>query len=222
MALYLATMMNGRDDVISAESKAAMLRPASAASPHYGFGWSLDAENGAAYHSGLTPGVETLAVMSPGEGKGVIILVNANGGFGFGENARLMSGVNARAFGREEEGGGGAWGRMSLYLTFALLPGLFVFGMVGAWFRRAGLRAKSGVFGAFSLWFPLLMSLALAWVCVWLIPQLFGVGLSTFSLYQPDFVVLLVATAVTGVIWAVFRLGVCYIGKASPGRAPAA
>jgi hypothetical protein len=94
--------------------------------------------------------------------------------------------------------------------------------MVGAWFRRAGLRAKSGVFGAFSLWFPLLMSLALAWVCVWLIPQLFGVGLSTFSLYQPDFVVLLVATAVTGVIWAVFRLGVFYIGKASPGRAPAA
>ena len=39
-------MMNGQDDVISAESKAIMLRPASAASPSYGFGWSIDTKNG--------------------------------------------------------------------------------------------------------------------------------------------------------------------------------
>jgi CubicO group peptidase (beta-lactamase class C family) len=222
MALYLATMMNGQDDVIRAESKAAMLRSASAASPHYGFGWSIDPSTGAAYHSGLTPGVETLAVLSPAESKGVVILINANGGFGFGEIGGLFSGVSARAFGQVDQSGAGAWGRKSLFLTFALMPALFVIAIVTVWLKRAGLRAKSGLFGAFSLWFPLLVTLPLAWVSIWLIPQLFGVSLSAFSQYQPDFVLLLVATAVTGVLWALFRLGVFYSGKASSSRAPAA
>lgn len=222
MALYLSTMMNGEDDVISAQGKAVMLRPASPASPYYGLGWYIDAENGGAYHSGLTPGIETLAVLSPAQDRGVIILVNANSGMGFGENAALFSGVSARALGREADDGGGSWWRKSLFLTFALMPVLFVTGAGLAWFRRTGLRAKSGVFGAFSLWFPLLMTLALAWVSVWLIPQLFGVSIGTLALYSPDLALLLAATAVTGVLWAVFRLGVFYSGKASPGRPTAA
>lgn len=216
MARYLAMMMNGQDDVVSAESKAAMLRPASAASPSYGFGWSLDVANKAAYHSGLTPGVEALAALSPEDRKGVVVLVNANGGFGFGETARLISGVSARALGRGEEIGGGRWGRLSLYLMFALLPMLFVVGIVGAWRHRASLRGKSGLSGAFSLWFPLVMSAALAWTCVWLIPRMFGVSLGAFHRYQPDFVVLLVATAATGVLWALFRLVVFYSGQGKP------
>ncbi|MBB5661097.1 serine hydrolase domain-containing protein [Brevundimonas halotolerans] len=222
MALYLATMMNGRDDVINVQSKTAMLRPASTASPYYGFGWSIDANTGDAYHSGLTPGIETLAVLSPAEGRAVIILVNANSGMGFGENVGLFSGVSARAFGRDGEDDGDRWGPKSLFLTFALLPVLFVIGAIVAWFRRSGLRAKSGVFGTFSLWFPLLMTLALAWVSVWLIPQMFGVSIGTLALYSPDLALLLAATAVTGVLWAVFRLGVFYSGKASPGRPTAA
>ncbi len=221
LALYLAIMMNGQDDVISAESKAAMLRPASAASPHYGFGWYLDRNSGGAYHSGLTPGVETLAILSPAEGRGVVILVNANSGMGFGETAKLFDGLSARALGRDEESSGGSWSRKLLFLIFALAPALFVFGIVGAWLRRGGLRAKSGVFGAFSLWFPLVMTLALAWTSIGLIPQLFGVPLRTFALYQPDFILLLVATAVTGVLWAMFRLGVFYSGNASPSSPPA-
>lgn len=212
LALYLAMMMNGRDDVLSAAGKAAMLRSAGAASPYYGLGWSLDVEGGAAYHTGLTPGVETLAALSPEDGRGVVVLVNANGGLGFGENVRLISGVSARALGRGAEQAGGSWGPKSLYLTFALLPVLFLAGIAGAWRGRAGLRAKSGAFGAFSLWFPLLTTSVLAWVCVRLIPQLFGVSLGTFRLYQPDFVVLLVASAATGVLWALFRLSVFYSG----------
>ena len=221
MASYLAAMMNGQDDVISAESKAVMLRPASAASPAYGFGWSIDTKNGAVYHSGLTPGVETLAVLLPSKGRGVVILVNANSGIGFGETAGLFSGVKARALGLDEHGSGSSWGRKSLFLTFALLPVIFVIGIVGAWLHRAGLRAKSGAFGAFSLWFPLVMMLALAWIALYLIPHLFGIWIRTFFLYQPDFVLMLVATAVSGVLWAVFRLGVFYSGKLSR-RSPAA
>jgi CubicO group peptidase (beta-lactamase class C family) len=221
MALYLATMMNGQDDVISAESKAAMLRPAGATSPLYGFGWSIDPKSGAVHRSGLTPGIETLAVLAPAAGRGVVILVNANGGIGFGESATLFGGLSSRALGLDDQSGGTSWGRKSLFLTFALLPVLFVIGIVTAWFHRGGLRAKSGAFGAFSLWFPLLMTLALAWTAVYLIPQLFGVPIRTFFLYLPDFVLLLVASAVTGVLWAVFRLGVFYSGKASPSRPPA-
>jgi hypothetical protein len=222
MALYLAVMMNGQDDIISAESKAAMMSPASATSPFYGLGWSIDTAHGLAYHSGLTPGVETLAILSPADDRGVVILVNANSGIGFGESASLFSGISERALGIDDNGGGGNWSRKALFLTFALLPVIFVACILGAWFRRRGLRAKSGVLGALSLWFPLFMMLALAWIALWLIPHLFGVPLQTFSLYQPDFVLLLVASAVTGVAWAVFRLGVFYAGSASPSCAHAA
>jgi hypothetical protein len=62
------------------------------------------------------------------------------------------------------------------------------------------------------------MTIALAWTSVYLIPGLFGVSLSTICLYQPDFVVLLVATATTGVLWAVCRLGVFYGGRLSRHR----
>jgi CubicO group peptidase (beta-lactamase class C family) len=222
MALFLAVMMNGQDDVVSAESKSAMLRPASAASPGYGFGWGIDAANDAAYHSGLTPGVETLAILLPAERRGVVILANANGGMGFGENIRLFNGISARALGLDEQSEGTSWGRKALFLTFALLPVIFVAGIVAAWLKRRGLRAKSGAFGAFSLWFPLLATLAVAWTALQLIPQLFGVSLENFSRYQPDFALLLVATATAGVLWAVFRLATFYSGRFSASRAPPA
>lgn len=220
MASYLAVMLNGQHDVISAESKATMLRPASDASPFYGLGWAIDPQNGTAYHSGLTPGVETLAVLSPSNNRAVVILVNANSGFGFGENAALFRGVSRRALGLEDHGGGSSWGPKSLFLMFALLPVTFVIASAVAWRRRAGLRAKSGASGAFSLWFPLVTTIALAWTALYLIPQLFGVSITTFVLYQPDFVLLLAATAVTGIVWAVFRLGVFYSATSppAPGR----
>ena len=46
LARYLLMMMNGQDDVLSAKGKAAMMRPASTASPFYGFGWFVDSGKG--------------------------------------------------------------------------------------------------------------------------------------------------------------------------------
>jgi hypothetical protein len=63
-------MMNGRDDVLSADGKAQMMRPASPASPFYGLGWFIDADTGTACHSGSTPGFESLATMAPSDGDG--------------------------------------------------------------------------------------------------------------------------------------------------------
>ncbi|MGB7983034.1 MAG: serine hydrolase domain-containing protein [Candidatus Nanopelagicales bacterium] len=88
LARYLQMMMNGRDDVLSAEGKAQTMRPASAASPSYGLGWFINPTGGTVWHSGSTPGVETLATMVPAENAGVVVLVNGGSGLGFGEQPR--------------------------------------------------------------------------------------------------------------------------------------
>ncbi|MEM7458429.1 MAG: serine hydrolase domain-containing protein [Pseudomonadota bacterium] len=210
LALYLAMLLNGTDDIISAQSKSLMMQPASAQSPYYGLGWMLNPQDGTVYHTGISPGVETLALLVPSERKAVVVLVNAGSGMGFGETGNLLNGISAHALGRDYVPDQSSLGRKSLFLMFAVLPLLFLVGTVQAWLRRSGLRAKSGVSGAFSLWFPLLMTLVLAWVCLFLLPNLFGVSLSTLGIFSPDLAIVLLATAVTGLIWAVFRLGLFY------------
>jgi hypothetical protein len=63
------------------------------------------------------------------------------------------------------------------------------------------------------VWFPLLTTLVAAWVLVSLTPGLAGAPLGTVRLFQPDFGLALIASAVTGVLWAVFRVTVAYTGK---------
>ncbi|OLF80670.1 hypothetical protein AWH62_15095 [Maricaulis sp. W15] len=213
MALYLAMMANGEDDLITAEHKAMMMRPASAASPFYGFGWFIDAEADAVYHTGLTPGVETLAILSRSQQRGGVVLVNANSGMGFGVTGDILVGMSAFALGENPEPGGQHFGTQSLYVMVLVLPVLFMAGIMLAWRGRAGLRAKSGVSGWFSLVFPVFSTLAMAWVFVDLMPKLFGAPLATFYLYQPDMTILLVASAVTGVGFAIFRLALALSGR---------
>jgi len=213
VARYLAMMMNGQDDLISADHKAMMMRPANAASPHYGLGWFLDAEADSAYHPGLTPGVETIAVLSRSAPRGGVVLVNANSGMGFGVTGDILAGVSALALGEVPQGGGNHLGAKSLYVMLLVLPVLFVAGIATAWMRRDGLRAKTGAFGLFSLVFPLIATLAMAWVLVDLVPKLFGAPLAVFNLYQPDMTILLVASSVCGVGFAVFRLAVAFTGR---------
>jgi hypothetical protein len=93
-----------------------------------------------------------------------------------------------------------------------LLPVGFLLSMVWAWRHRDEIRAKSGAFGQFSLWFPLLTTLGAAWVLLFLVPKLFGAPLSTIRLFQPDLGWTMIASAATGVLWAVFRLGVAFSG----------
>lgn len=213
LARYLAVMMNGQDDVLSATGKAAMMRPASEASPFYGLGWFVNTGNGTVWHSGSTPGVETLATMIPAQRKGVVVLVNAGSGIGFGETAPLRDGITARALGLDQEAPGSRWMQKLTFLTLALAPLAFLLSMAWAWRKRDEIRAKTGVFGQFSLWFPLLAMLGMAWVFFGLVPILFGVSNQTLHLFQPDLGLAMQATAVTGVAWALFRLAVAYSGK---------
>ena len=216
MARYLAIMMNGEDDVISARSKAAMMRPASDASPFYGFGWFIDTVQGTVFHTGSSPGIETLATMVPAQQKGVVVLVNAGSGIGFGETAQLRNGIAARALGLNYGGEGSRWQQKAVFVALALLPPVFVLSMIWAWLHRGDLRAKSGAFGVFSLWFPLLTTLGMAGFFFFLIPWLFGVSIETLRVFQPDLGLAMTATAATGVLWAVFRLGVAYSGPKRP------
>ncbi|MGB7861221.1 MAG: serine hydrolase domain-containing protein [Acidimicrobiia bacterium] len=216
LALYMEMMMNGEDDVLSAEGKQQMIRPASSVSPFYGFGWYVDPENSTVSHSGLSPGFEALATLIPSEHKGVVVLVNANSGIGFGETAELGNGITARALGLDYDGEGSRWTLRALFISLVLLPIVYMLSMIWAWRHRDEIRAKSGMFGLFSLWFPLLTTLGAAWFILWLMPNLFGTPLGNLALFVPDFGLVLVATAVTGVLWAGFRLGVAYTGKSDP------
>jgi hypothetical protein len=213
LARYLQTMMNGHDDVLSAEGKSLMMRPASAAAPFYGLGWFVDSGNGTVWHSGTSPGYETLATMMPSEKKAVVVLVNAGSGIGFGETTQLRNSITAAALGLDYDGEGSRLSQKALFIALILLPLVYALSMIWAWRHRIDIRAKSGVFGLFSLWFPLLTTLAAAWVILHLVPNLFGTPLANIRLFQPDLGIALIATALTGVLWAVFRLAVAYTGS---------
>ena len=218
LALYMQMMMNGEDDVLSAEGKAQMMRPASGVSPYYGFGWYVDPETGAVWHSGLTPGFEAFALMYPDTRDASVVLLNANGGLGFGETADLQNGVVALSLRRDYRSGGSAWPRASLFGSLLFAPVVYMVAMVWAWRRRDEVRAKSGAAGLFSLWFPMFTTVVAAWVLMWLTPRLFGTSLSSLALFQPDLVLLLIASSLLGVLWAVFRLGVAYSGPTASNR----
>ncbi|MEZ4452503.1 MAG: serine hydrolase [Nannocystaceae bacterium] len=214
LARYLAVMMNGRDDVLSAEGKALMMRPASAESPEYGFGWSIDTKEGSVWHGGTSPGFDTLAAMLPAERKGAVVLVNAGSGMAFGDTAGLRMGIVSRALGLDYAGEPDHVGLKVMFVALALLPIGFLLAIAWAWRRRPAIRAKTraGAFGRFSLWFPLLTTLAAAVFIFTALPCVAGLSLATLRLYQPDFGLVLIAVATSGVAWALFRLGVAYSG----------
>lgn len=222
LARYLQTMMNGQDDVLSAKGKSLMMRPASPASPFYGLGWFVDSGRGTVWHSGTSPGYESLATMVPSEKKGAVVLVNGGSGVGFGETAQLRHGITARALGLDYDGEGPRLIQKALFISLVLLPIVYLLSMIWAWRHRSEIRAKSGLFGFFSLWFPLLTTVVAAWVILSLMPTLLGSPLDNIRLFQPDLGVALIATALAGVLWAVFRLGVAYIRQIRSCRTKAA
>ncbi len=210
MALYMQMMMNGQDDILSAEGKALMMRPASAVSPSYGLGWFIEPDGGV-WHTGTSPGFESLAWMYPAQQTGAIVLVNATSGLGFRETTQLRTAVAAAGLGVDYSGEGPRWFQKALLIGLVLLPCVYLISMVWAWRHRAALRAKSGVSGKFSLWFPLFTTSVAAWVILILVPRMFGTPLENLYRFQPDVVMALVATAVMGVVWSVFRLLVALI-----------
>ena len=217
LARYLTMMMNGQDDVLSAAGKAQMMRPAGGAATFYGFGWFVDSAAGTVWHSGSSPGVETLATMLPAQSRAAVVLVNGGSGVGFGETGRLRDAVTAQALGLEGDDGDSRLAQKALFVGLVLLPIGYLLAMAWAWLHRSQIRVKAsaGLPGLFSLWFPLLTTAVAAWVVLGLVPSLLGAPLGTIRVFQPDMGLVLVATGVTGVLWSAFRLGVAYTGRSA-------
>lgn len=208
---YLAMWLNGEDDIVSADTKAAMLTASGPVSPSYGLGWSIDTERETVYHTGLVPGGEALASFSPAEKKGVVVLVNANSGLGFADTWYLIGGVAARAMGQPHVDDGSRWGPKIAYLSIAILPPMFVLFAFVSWRGRSALIAKTdSMSGKLSLWFPLVAMLGLAWFLIWPLPSIFGGSIATLQLFQPDFAWCLIAAATFAPIWAILRLALAY------------
>lgn len=217
MGLYLSMWLSGEDDILSASAKASMMVPSSPASPAYGLGWSIDPALGTVYHTGLVPGAETLASFNPDQGKGVVVLVNANGGFGFSDTWYLIGGAGARAMGQTHNDDGSRLGPRTAYLSIALLPPLFLLLAVVSWKARSKLRAKRGSTpGKLSLWLPLVAMAGLAWFLIDLLPRAFGGSISTIQLYQPDFALCMIAAAILAPAWALLRLVFAYSSDRKP------
>jgi len=212
LARYMGMMMNGEDDVLSAAGKAQMMRPASATSPSYGFGWFVEPDGGV-WHTGASPGFESLAWMLPAQRKGAVALVNAVSGVGFAETTELRTGVAARGLGVDYDGEGSRLAQQGMLIGLILLPIAYLLAMAWAWSHRTAIGAKSGIGGLFSLWFPLVTTLVAAWVILALVPSLSGSPLGNLHQYQPDVVLTLIASAVMGVAWAMFRLVMAYTGR---------
>ena len=210
IARYMALMMNGQDDIISAQSKAMMMQPASEASPYYGLGWYLDNSRNVVTHSGATPGFEALATMIPAEQRGAVVLVNSGSGFGYGSTAHLREGLIAWALGIEYDGGPAGLGGKASYLLLLLAPLIFLAAIIWALLKSDQIRAKSGFAGMFSLWFPLFTIAGMAWALLAFVPSQFGTPLSGIRAFVPDVWVLLIATSVTGILWAIARLAIAY------------
>lgn len=215
LALYMQTVMNGADDILSAEGKAQMMQPASAISPYYGLGWYLDPRDGSVGHTGASPGIEALLTMIPATQSGAVVLTNAGSGMGFGDTAPLRTGIVCRALDLQCEDEGYGLSQKIIFISLSVLPLIYLISMAWAWHKRAALRvkARSGAFGLFSLWFPLMTTIAAAWVLLGLAPSLSGSSIAVLDLFVPDFALVLKASAAGGVIWAAFRLSVAYFGR---------
>jgi CubicO group peptidase (beta-lactamase class C family) len=206
LARYMAALVNGEDDVLSARAKAELFEPVMEGEPAYGYGWFVDQAGGRVYHGGLTPGVETLMVLSLETRSGAVGLANANSGLAFGPVHRLLWPFAADALRFELPAPASPWGPRSVYLTYLALPVLFVLGILACLSQPSRLRSKAKGRPLAVLLLPSLAGLLAGGSAAGLVPGLFGLSLESLGDYQPDFALLLLATMATSVLWVGVRL----------------
>ncbi|MEE4350332.1 MAG: serine hydrolase domain-containing protein [Pacificimonas sp.] len=203
MGTYLAAMMNGRDDVVSAKSKTLMMQPVGSAAKTYGLGWEVYPEEGRVRHAGSMPGFEALATMVPAERRGFVMLTNAGMGFAFDSPASLLGGASAKVLSLDPpEGSGG--GLAAAFVGLCVLPFLFLFGAWRTWRRR---RALTRGLVAYKIWLPLIAALGLSIAMLVGLPNQFGVNIRTTLIFSPDLGAVLIAVAATALGWAAVNAG---------------
>lgn len=212
LARYLAMMMNGRDDVLSAQGKSLMMRPASAASPSTAWAGSWTPVTGRSGTRGRAPATNRSRPWFPPPTPGSSCWSTGAAGWASGRLPACVTASrpprwasirpmrNRACRGRSCSSHGAVADR---------LPALHDLGLAAP--GRAARRVGCG--RTVQSLVPTVHHLAAAWIILDLVPRLVGSPLRTISLFQPDLVVVLIAAAVTGVLWAVFRLGVAYTAR---------
>lgn len=204
MAKYLTMMMNGENDIITADSKAEMMQPFGPVSPNYGLGWFVAPEHGQIFHSGANPGFEALATMRPGQKKAFVILTNGGSGFGFGQTGYFRRGASVMALGGPEESRPG-WTMKGVFILLAAMPIVCLLGAWNTWKRRDMIRKKGSGVAHAGVWLPLLLAAGFSYILLVLVPGSFGVNIQTATFFQPDVGLLLILTAASATIWASLR-----------------
>jgi CubicO group peptidase (beta-lactamase class C family) len=210
MARYIGALINQRDDIVSAKTKAFMMSSQGSISPTYGLGWSIDAASGLVSHSGANPGFEALVIMDRKAERGAVVLTNAGSGFGFGQTDALRYGTAARALGVKLPIENPAWKKL-IFLMLCVSPTVFAFAIYRNW-RRAVAQNRSIQLKSVG-WrtlIPVISAVAFAYLALKFIPNQAGAGIFSILLFIPDLGQLLLLNSGISVLWGVS----CLVGSA--------
>jgi len=220
MAHYLIAQLNeghyGNGSVISPQGIEAMHQPlVSAGVPgySYGMGWVVSAVNGvpAIWHDGDNANFAANLTMVPQAKLGIVVLTNVNGAFVLVSPRQIARGVHAILLGKQPT----SYERPSAFSRFvgstgipALLSLLWVGWMAIAFVRRQKRPIPATRRFGWWVWVisvPAFVDLILLVTALVVIPQKWGMSLSTMAAWYPDCFLLLFGGALLVAIWGVVR-----------------
>lgn len=204
MARFLAMLVNGEDDLLSAEGKTLLWQPSGANSPRYGMGWFVDTAGDRAYHGGSSPGFESFAILLPRQRKAAVVLANASSGFGFDETLQLRQSVVSRALGLPYAGERRPWRRQVAFVALLLLPLVLLLDAARST-RRIVAARRAGSLPRSPSWWPMAVCAMLGGVLLVVAPRMSGAYYSTLVVFQPDLALLLLVSAGCCLPWAIAR-----------------
>ncbi len=218
MTQYVVSQLNGGEydgaSVLSPEGIAELQLPAvstPAEDTWYGMGWFVGPVNGipAVHHQGETFNFHSNVVLVPGSKRGVVVLINAENSldlFTSGRMGTIADGVTSLLEGDEPPP---PPSNLPTFITYAALFALLVLqirGIVRSVAALRGGRVRHGRIGPrWRIGISLFVSLLWALFVLVLVPKQLGLSLSILATGFPDLILLLVASAVAALVWAVVK-----------------
>jgi CubicO group peptidase (beta-lactamase class C family) len=218
MTHYLVSQLNGGRyegrSVLSAQGTREVQRAAvgtAEADTAYGMGWFVGPVNDipAVHHQGETFNFHSNVVLVPQSRRGIVVLMNAENSLDLFTSGRLgtvASGITSLLEGQEPPA---RPSNLPISLVYAALFALLVLQARGIAKSAAALYRGDLRAGRIGPWWrvgvALLASLVWAGLVLVLLPKQLGLPLSVIATGFPDLVYLLVASALTGLAWAVVK-----------------
>ncbi len=207
LAKYARMMMNGQDDLITAQSKALMMTGTNEVWEGYGFGWFIGDGGQTIYHSGANPGYEASLTLVPAENKAIIAMVNAGDGFAFGRSRLLLDKVWTHYLGTPERMGQESTTMKAVAVVLMVLPLIFLALIVRQlWSLRKPMPRPRNRALRIAKWLvPIILAAGWAYALVVMVPAQFGASFAAARTFQPDTALLLALNAALTVGWALVR-----------------